>query len=205
MCSLFQNKETGISIFERLKKNSNGKFIIEDIPDDIKKERIAPTDKIISIFPGKISSGNWGIKFDENAPTIFNSRIETIKSKPNWTKLFSSNRCIIPATAFYEWKVTGDDGKKLPHRISVDNDLFFIPSIFVKKNESTMISMITTEPNDFMKSVHNRMPCIINIDEIEYYLGDDKNIALQYCIPFKENNKMKIEIANDLTRPKKSK
>ena len=174
MCSLFQNKETGISIFEKLEKKTQGKFII-------------------AIFPGKISSGNWGIKFDDKSPNIFNSRIETIESKPYWAKLFSTSRCLIPATGFYEWK-SGINGKKIPQRISVCDDLFFIPSIFVKKNNLTMVSMITTEPNEFMRSIHHRMPSILKTEDVEKYLGSDVNIAKQFCIPFSENENMKIEV-----------
>ena len=100
---------------------------------------------------------------------------------------------MIPATGFYEWK-SGINGKKIPQRISVCDDLFFIPSIFVKKNNLTMVSMITTEPNEFMRSIHHRMPSILKTEDVEKYLGSDVNIAKQFCIPFSENENMKIEV-----------
>jgi len=47
MCSRFENKETGISVFQKLKKDLDGKFILES-DEETKSINIAPTNKVLS-------------------------------------------------------------------------------------------------------------------------------------------------------------
>ena len=170
MCSRFENKESGITIFEKLRKDIQGNFFFEDSSDDLKKVNIAPTNKILTVSKEKddfnLKIFKWGIQFDKEkkSPLIFNSRIETIKEKKYWTQLFYKNRCLIPATAFYEWKEV--DNAKVPQRISIPGEeFFFMPSIYVSIADTVCASLITTVPNKFMESVHNRMPVLLNIEQ----------------------------------------
>jgi putative SOS response-associated peptidase YedK len=109
MCSRFENKETGFSILEKLDKDEQGNYILED-DGDLKKEVFAPTNFVFSLIKSekdfKLKNFLWGIQFDKEkkSPLIFNSRIETIKEKSYWTRLFYKNRCLLPSTAFFEWK-----------------------------------------------------------------------------------------------------
>lgn len=208
MCSRFENKETGESIFKMLKKDFAGKFIIEDV-EETKQVNIAPTNNVLAITSEDdsyhLKEMNWGIQFnkEKKSPLIFNSRIETIKDKKFWTQLFYENRCLLPATSFYEWKEIGK--VKIPHRISLINDeLFFFPSIFTLIDNELKASIITTSPNSFMKNIHRRMPVIIKKENSMNFLTDEPLKALEYCRPLDDNEKMKIEIAeNILTRKQK--
>ena len=229
MCSRFENKETGESIFKKLKKVTSGKITLEET-GGLMTTGIAPTNKILTILPQKngeisITTSKWGIKFDAKAPVIFNSRIETIREKPYWRRTFGAGRCLIPATAFYEWIEKA--GRKMPQRISLDEDsLFFIPSIFIRKKEEIagsrddvdeslrpdasetgastgiviMASMITTTPNSFMKSLHNRMPVIMRLNECLKFLEAPPEAALEYCLPLDEIVKMSAADADFKTR-----
>jgi putative SOS response-associated peptidase YedK len=207
MCSRFENKETGISIFEKLKKDSMGNFIYE-VTGDTKKTNIAPTNPIISILRNKdseyfIKNIFWGIQFDKEnkSPIIFNSRIETISEKKYWKQLFSKNRCLIPATAFYEWKEI--EKTKIPHRISVKNqEIFYIASIFLKQEETVFSSMITTVPNKLVKEIHNRMPVILRQQEAIDFLEADNEEALNFCKPLSDKEEMDISIADDILTDK---
>jgi putative SOS response-associated peptidase YedK len=207
MCSRFENKESGISIFEKLEKDLEGNFILDDISDELKKINIAPTNNVISVLKDeenfKIKSLKWGIQFDKinKSPLIFNSRIETIKEKKYWTQLFYRNRCLLPATAFYEWKEI--DKAKVPHRIFLpDEDFFFMPSIFVMIENNLCASLITTTPNKFMKNIHNRMPVILNKEIGLQFLKAEPDKALEFCVPLENNTKMEIDIAKDLLKSK---
>ena len=201
MCSRFENKETGQSIFEKFEKDYFGNFILDE-KEELKKISIAPTDDIIIIRMEegmyKIQKSRWGIKFDndQKSPLIFNSRIETIIQKNYWKRLFNNNRCLIPVTAFYEWQ------EKVPQRISLGDSLFFIPGIYTLVRGTLMTSLITTEPNEFMLSVHNRMPALILYDNSLDFLNSSSDIALSMCKPFKNGDMMNIQIANDLIKKK---
>ena len=206
MCSRFENKETGESIFKMLKKDFAGKFIIEDI-EETKKVNIAPTNNVLSITSEEdsyhLKEMNWGIQFNKEnkSPLIFNSRIETIRDKKFWTNLFYKNRCLLPATAFYEWKEI--DKTKIPHRISLKNDeLFFFPSIFIMIDKEPKVSIITTAPNSFMKNVHRRMPVIFNKEISLNFLYDEPIKALESCQPLDDSVEMKIDIAREILTQK---
>lgn len=206
MCSRFENKETGFSIIEKLEKDFKGNYILED-DYELKKENIAPTNLVMSLIEDnksiKIKNFFWGIQFEKTvkSPLIFNSRIETIKEKKYWTQLFYKNRCLLPATAFYEWKEINKT--KIPHRIFLpDEDFFFIPSIFLKMEDYYYVSIITTQPNTFMKSIHNRMPVILQKKEGLCFLNEKPKNALNMCLPLTSKMKMEIEIAKEILTDK---
>ena len=198
MCSRFENKETGYSILEKLDKDMLGNFFLED-DGDLKKEIFEPTNFVFSIIKSekvlKLKNFFWGIRFDmeKKSPLIFNSRIETIKEKSYWTKVFYNNRCLLPATAFFEWKEI--DKKKTQQRIYLqEENFFFIASIFIKMENFYYASIITTQPNSFMKKIHNRMPVIFNRKDGINYLKIKPDEALNMCNPLSDTVQMISEI-----------
>jgi putative SOS response-associated peptidase YedK len=142
----------------------------------------------------QLTKVNWGIKFKEDSPLIFNSRIETIKEKTYWNSLLSKNRCIVPMTGFYEWKTEGK--KKVKYRIFLpDSNIFFVPAIFHKdKEEKIFASLITTTPNEFIKKIHHRMPVIFDFNEAIGFLNDENDKNLDRLIPYDDKKKMEMEL-----------
>lgn len=193
MCGRFENTTSLQLLFEFLQQEIEDSKSINNV-----QTNIAPTNKILSVTydEGKynVIQMNWGIKFAEKTPLIFNSRIETIKDKPYWYKLFSTSRCLIPMTAFYEWK--SDGSKKIPYRIFLpDEKLFFVPAVFIKKADEYYTSLITTTPNKFIQKIHHRMPVILKPASAIDYLTCDAEENLERCIPFDDNEKMGMERA----------
>ncbi len=204
MCSRFENKETGLSIFTKITKEF-GVEVVNNAPENIKQINIFPSEDILILKNSEgaieINKKTWGIKFDEKSPLIFNSRIETIKSKSYWGNLFAKNRCLIPATAFYEWVQT--DKIKIPNRISLgDFKLFFMAGIFVKIKDNYCASVITTPPNTTVAGIHNRMPVILLPEDGLKFLSMEKESALKQCEPFRDDVPMKVEIAEDILTQK---
>jgi putative SOS response-associated peptidase YedK len=206
MCSRFENKQTGLSIFRKLKKDLKGKFILDD-ELITKKINIAPGSEVMNISKDTekygLTNAIWGIKFDDkkDSPLIFNSRIETINEKKFWQQLFNKNKCLLPATAFYEWKEI--DKMKIPHRISMPElESFYFASIFFINSENILTSIITTQPNSAIKDVHNRMPVILNENQIEEYFESDFNNSVKLCKPLDDNIEVVVEIAEDILTEK---
>lgn len=197
MCGRFETKPSVQTIVVELQKH---KIDLELDLDDKKKKtvNIAPTDKIFSISRAdntyKLSLVNWGIKFSDDSPLIFNSRIETIKEKKYWMNLFSKNRTLVPMSAFYEWKKEGT--RKIPYRIFLpDEDLFFVPALYyIDKDKNVFTSLITTTPNKFIQPIHHRMPVIFKIKDGINFLHDDPETNLANCIPY--TGKMDMEQAS---------
>lgn len=199
MCSRFENKETGLSIFTRIKKN----YDIENFSiDNLKKINIAPTDDIMVIKKVNdklaLSIYSWGIKFPKsNIPIIFNSRIETINSKPFWGNLFGKNRCLIPATAFYEWKSFGKI--KIPQRITFDKlEVFYIAGIYLSQDNQNFVSFITTNANSSILRIHNRMPVIFDLKTGIEFLLHKNSKSLQNFINMENLNDVEIETADEI-------
>ena len=108
------------------------KFTYENDDEELKQYDIRPTNTIKCLYrdgdENILGNENWGIKFSPKSPLIINSRIETIKEKPYWARMFDKNRAMVPMTAFYEWK--NDGGKKKQQRIFiVGMDIFYVPAI----------------------------------------------------------------------------
>lgn len=199
MCSRFENKETGLSIFTKINKY----YDINNLSiNTLKKINIAPTDDIMVINKENeelaLSIFSWGIKFPKsNIPIIFNSRIETINSKPFWGNLFEKNRCLIPATAFYEWKSFGKI--KIPQRITFNKlEVFYIAGIYLSQDNQNFVSFITTNANSSILRIHNRMPVIFDLKTGIEFLLHKNSKSLQNFINMENLNDVEIETADEI-------
>lgn len=120
----------------------------------------------------RLSLMRWGLipPWTKTPPAgykMFNARAETIDQKPSFRNAFCRRRCLIPAESFYEWKQRGED----PLRIYLPNQQFFsfagIWELWKPQGGEAILScsIITTEPNSFIKNIHNRMPVILDDEE----------------------------------------
>ena len=190
MCGRFESKPNAEGLVSLLKQ-LNIDLIVEK-EDGLKTVNIAPTEKIIGITKQEdkylLSSYDWGIKFSKSSPLIFNSRMETIIEKKFWLNTFNRNRCLIPMSAFYEWKKEGS--KKVPYRIFLKTeDLFFVPALFY----SNSASLLTTTPNAFIKPIHHRMPVIFTYKNAVSFLRNTVDQNLKLCVPFPNPEIMEME------------
>lgn len=125
----------------------------------------------------------WGFPMKNSKRVIFNARAESLTEKPLYRGIIS-NRCLVPATAFYEW-----DSSKTKYRISVDGArLFYMAALWKAEtiNDNTKVyyyTIITTEPNRQIKEIHSRMPAIIAPENSKAWLRDNKK-ALSLLRPF---------------------
>lgn len=176
MCGRFENKRIEKALLEMFRQLDID-LIIEEGEKKYKEENIAPTDKINSVHHTEenyiLKKIKWGIKFKEDSPLIFNSRIETIKGKKYWQSLFNKNKCIVPMSGFYEWKKEGT--RKVPYKIFLpDKPIFFVPALYMMDKEKNIFaSLVTTEPNKFIKPIHHRMPVIFDIKEAVSFMNND--------------------------------
>lgn len=190
MCGRFENNVQVEDLFEALQ--AKGAPVKVELP----RENIAPTQKIMTVVEKgdelRLIPMNWGIKFSDDSHLIFNSRIETIKEKPYWQRLFSENKCLVPMTAFYEWKKEGT--RKVPYRIFLPNErFFFVPALYLEKDRQFYASLITTASNKFIEKLHQRMPVILKMNEALEYLRCDSKTNLDKCVPLSSTEKMDME------------
>lgn len=115
---------------------------------------------------------------------MINARAETVDKKPAFRTSFFKGRCLIPADGFFEWKRTG--GQKQPVRFVLpDNPVFAFAGLWSlwhppEGEKVYSCSIITTGANDFVKSVHDRMPAIIaDRDEQDMWLTSSEPETLK--------------------------
>lgn len=137
----------------------------------------------------------WSKDLDFRKNTL-NARIETIDEKPSF-KNITSNRCLIIATGYYEWRWLDDKGKvKNKYEIhNQDNEIFCFAGLFTKGvnpdngDAINTYTMVTTVANDVMQFVHNhkkRMPIMLNKQDENVWL-DSSNPIHNFAYPYQSN------------------
>lgn len=122
-----------------------------------------------------------------------------------WRKTVCNRRCLIPANGFYEWK--GQAGNKTP---------FFIHPKFEKLyafagiwdtwksddgHEIKVYSIMTTEPNKEMKSIHNRAPVMLHRKDEASWLepsNDKQEVLEKLLFPLEDNSLEIYEVSRDV-------
>ena len=189
MCGRYEhNPETGeLERLHDIKPNRGYKFK--------PNFNVAPTQKMPVITQeadGRIlQEMKWGIHRNIG-PKIEKDIINTRADKaltPFWGKTVRSGRCLVPATGFYEWKIT--DGSKQPFFIHPkDRHLFTFAGIFtVDQDGNGTYSIMTTNPNKEMSEIHNRMPVILEPDlEREWLEAEDDDEITDLLIPGRDGS-----------------
>lgn len=141
----------------------------------------------------KIHYLKWGFSVKSSKNLIINARSETLEEKYLFKKALS-NRCVIPASGFYDWKE--DKSNKIKYKISIKNDEVFsmagLYDIFIdEKGEAyEAFVIITTEANAEMSEIHHRMPVMFKLGEERAWLSGEGKIE-ELLKPY-GNNSLKI-------------
>jgi putative SOS response-associated peptidase YedK len=117
-----------------------------------------------------------GINDRRAALPVTNARAETLAEKPLFRHLLETKRCLIPASGFFEWK--RDRAKKIPFSLHLPGrPLFAFAGLFDERpapggTVSATYTIITTEPNPLVATIHNRMPAILAREDEERWLAE---------------------------------
>jgi putative SOS response-associated peptidase YedK len=110
--------------------------------------------------------------------TPINARSETAAEKPMFKSLLKYRRCIVPANGFYEWKKQ-DAKTKQPFYIHLrDEPLMLFAGLYDEaETESGPLqsyTIMTTNANEQMSELHDRMPVIMDPDDVEDWLSREE-------------------------------
>jgi len=115
---------------------------------------------------------------------MINARAETVAEKPSFRKAFQHQRCLVIADGFYEWQREGK--AKQPYYIRFkDSRPFAFAGLWESWKDKTngdgtqidSCTIMTTEANEFMQSIHHRMPVILDPRNYEVWLDPDTKDA----------------------------
>ena len=130
----------------------------------------------------KLAMLRWGLipawaKFPNSGVQPINAKAETAAELPMFRDAFRRRRCLVPADGFYEWKQDG--GRKQPVYIRLkDGEPFAIAGLWEhwEGQDGQVVescTLLTTEPNDLLAPIHNRMPVILDPEDYEQWLDPD--------------------------------
>lgn len=141
---------------------------------------VAPTDEVYAVArssrgPTRLGSFRWGLvpfwaKDLSVGSRMINARAETVLEKPAFRRPLERYRCIIPADGFYEWQALPDRKKKQPWYIQrADGDVLAFAGLWSawrpdeESDEGRIVSctILTTEANDAVAPIHDRMPVVL--------------------------------------------
>jgi putative SOS response-associated peptidase YedK len=107
---------------------------------------------------------------------LINARAETLLEKSSFKRLVAERRCIIPADGFYEWR--RERQRTVPVWIHLKNKEPFafagLWDAWQDFDSGTILNtftIITTEPNDLLRPIHNRMPVIYDCEMSQQWLA----------------------------------
>ncbi|MGH7369454.1 MAG: SOS response-associated peptidase, partial [Candidatus Methylomirabilaceae bacterium] len=160
---------------------------------------IAPTQTVIVVNDDgtrHLMQMQWGlIPSWAKDPTIgtrmINARGETVATKPAFRAALRRRRCLIPADGFYEWQPVGR--RKQPVYITLKTREPFsfagLWEIWTSREgkELKTCTIITTEANELLKPIHDRMPVILTKEAESVWLGptiQDPAILLPLLTPY---------------------
>ena len=155
-----------------------GRFTLRNL-DDLKARygetdfrpsyNVAPGQKILALTD-KFQTVEWGFSpyWAEKPFNLINARIETLFEKPSFT---NSNRCLIPADGWYEWKL--EDEVKTPHFHHLNGDIFFFGGVFGGYRGKVGCAIVTKDAVESLKNIHQRMPLIISRQHFQDWLNGD--------------------------------
>jgi putative SOS response-associated peptidase YedK len=128
----------------------------------------------------------WGLiprwaKDESIGNKLINARAETVAEKPAFRDAFQKRRCLVVADGFYEWQVVPGQKRKQPYFFHLDGGgPFAFAGLWERWKDPAgnmlyTCTLITTEANDLVHSVHPRMPVILA--PADYALWLDPSVA----------------------------
>ena len=170
--------------------SAKGQFGYESLqvpePPPFERYNIAPSQDILAIRTAPETGRSewvmlrWGlVPFWSKEPggkrPLINARAEGIEAKPSFRGPIRHRRCIVPASGFYEWRRQGT-GKQPYFVRPAAAEVFALAGIWDhwegKQGEVIeSVAIITTSANERMQPIHERMPVILEKEEVAAWIA----------------------------------
>jgi putative SOS response-associated peptidase YedK len=164
-----------------------------------KRFNIAPTQEAPIVRATKDGAGRevamarWGlVPFWATSLAIgtkmINARSEGVEAKPAFKAAIEKRRCIVPATGFFEWQ--GVAGRKQPFAVTLpDRHVFGFAGLWERWKPADgdpveSFAIMTTDANDAVAKIHDRMPVILPKDSEDIWLHGNRDQARTLLTPY---------------------
>ena len=188
-------------------------------PDVRPRFNIAPTQQVLAVrfdeaaAPREPVLLRWGlVPFWADDLKIgnrmINARSDTVAAKPAFRASFKRRRCLVLADGFFEWRQL-DSGKQ-PYHIRLKSDEpFAFAGLWEHWNKGQTpvdsCTIITTDANDFMSSIHDRMPVILPPDSYDLWLdphNQDAPALTALLRPYADDDLTAVPVSTIVNNPR---
>lgn len=120
----------------------------------------------------------WGFEMSRKKQLLINAKPETVLEKPRFAAAFKGNRCVFLSTGFYEL----DENKQKVLFSNSDGNAIYLAGFYKRFDDGYRSIILTTKANEAVCPVHDRMPVILQKNQIrkwplDYY--SSKRLVLQ--------------------------
>ena len=173
------------------------RFKVDRVLDLVLRYNIAPAQLspiVVAVEKGRsIHMARWGLVPSWSRDLslgagMINAPAETLGAKAVYRSAFQTQRCLVPASGFYEWQTSG--AKNQPYKIALRNGALFAFAGLWETWAPEMgepvetFTIITTQANKLVSEVHDRMPVIIAPADFHRWLTAPVNTAKKLLVPY---------------------
>jgi putative SOS response-associated peptidase YedK len=186
-------------------------------PEIQPRYNIAPTQQVPVVRLAadgarELSQLRWGlVPFWAKDLTIgnrmINARGETIATKPGFREAYRKSRCLLPADGFYEWAKLAGGGRQPIRAAMKSGELFALAGLWSRwrSREGERIetcTIVTTEANELLQHVHDRMPVILAPGDYDRWLDVDEKDPADLIRPFASAVMLAYPVSARVSSPK---
>lgn len=159
--------------------------------DGVDPQDIRPTQRVLMVTTDRVlTTAKWGLvprwaRDTTGASKLINARVEGIADKPSFRTPVRRQRCIIPASAYFEWQLPPDSTRKVKYRVAPsDGDFFGFAGLYdtwrarQDRNDHdgaplTTCTIITGAAPEGLAWLHHRTPLALRPEDEERWLDPD--------------------------------
>ena len=127
----------------------------------------------------KLSTCKWGYLLSKGKNLVINARVETVMDKPAFQNGILYHRILVPASRFYEWNHL----KEKNSFTRPDAATLYIAGFCDWFENERRFVILTTVANDSMVKVHDRMPLILEKEQMEDWFNNEKMKTILRQVP----------------------
>lgn len=160
-------------IKQKLRQYYDGRIVRKDLTKSIREGANVP------VYGLKLDVCKWGYPLSQGKNLVINARTESVMDKLSFRNGILYHRILIPASGFYEWNRLKEKNTFSRY----DAPLLYMAGFCDWFEDERRFVILTTAANESMRKVHDRMPLILEKEQLADWFDDRKMEEILYQVP----------------------